>query len=68
MHLFKPRTLFGRKIFDNILKIKTIIGEPIYPDVPVQEGKSVSLESVQKMSDSAQSWMKEKVAEFYKEN
>jgi len=59
VHLFKPRTFFGRKISDNILKIKTVIGEPIYPSTPVEEGKSICMDSVQKMTDSAQSWMKE---------
>lgn len=68
VHLFRPRTFFGRKISDNVLKIKTIVGEPIYPDVTTEEGKSVSLKSVQKMTDRAQSWMKEKVAEYYKEH
>lgn len=57
VHLFKPRTFFGRKISDNILSIKTVIGEPIYPHLPLEEGKSVNMESVLEMCDSAQNWM-----------
>jgi len=58
IHLFKPRTFFGKKISDNILSIKTIIGEPIYPHHPFEKGKSNDLKSVQEMCDSAQQWMK----------
>jgi len=65
VHLFKPRTIFGRKVSDNILKIKTIIGEPIYPRAQKEEGKSVNLDSVQEMSDKAQQWMRVQVAEYY---
>lgn len=65
VHLFKPRKFFGREISDNILKIKTIIGEPIYPRVPVENGKGVDLNSVQEMCDIAQNWMKTKVAEYH---
>jgi 1-acyl-sn-glycerol-3-phosphate acyltransferase len=65
VHLFYPRKFFGKKISDNILNITSIIGEPIYPRVPGQEGKSIDLKSVEEMSDKAQQWMKDKVAEFY---
>jgi len=65
VHLFKPRTFFGRKISDNILNIKSIIGEPIYPQVPMEEGKSVNLDSVQEMSDRTQKWMRTQVEEYY---
>ena len=67
VHLFKPRTFFGKKISDNILDIKTIIGEPIYPRLPWKEGESVDLESVQEMCDQAQNWMKKMVAEYQQE-
>jgi len=67
VHLFKPRTFFGKKISDNILDIKTIIGEPIYPRVPWKEGESVDLESVQEMCDQAQNWMRKMVAEYQQE-
>lgn len=64
VHLFRPRRFFGRKISDNILKITTIIGEPIYPRVPYKEGESVDLDSVQEMCDTAQAWMRKMVAEY----
>jgi len=67
VHLFKPRTFFGKKISDNILDIKTIIGEPIYPRVPWKEGEGVDLKSVQEMCDQAQNWMKKMVAEYQQE-
>jgi len=68
VHLFKTRTFFGRKISDNILKIKTIIGEPIYPPIPMKNGESVNLNSVQEMTDTAQTWMKKMVAEYKMKN
>lgn len=65
VHLFKPRTFFGRKLSDNILSIITIIGEPIYPSIPVDENGSVDMNSVKQMCDSAQDWMKIKVKEYH---
>jgi 1-acyl-sn-glycerol-3-phosphate acyltransferase len=65
VHLFKTKTFFGRKVSRNILTIKTVIGEPIYSDVPTNEGDSVNLESVKRMSDGVQSWMKTMVAEYH---
>lgn len=65
VHLFKTRKFFGRKISDNILSIKTIIGKPIYPEVPVEENGSVDMKSVKKMTDMAQSWMRERVVEYH---
>ncbi len=64
VHLFKPRTFFGKKLSDNILKIETVIGKPIYPRIPMEEGKSINLDSVQEMSDLVQEWMKIMVAEY----
>jgi len=65
VHLLKPRTFFGRKISDNILTIKTVIGEPLYPRVPKEDGKSADLESVQEMCDDVQNWMNVKVTEYH---
>jgi len=65
VHLFKPRLFFGRKLSDNILNITTIIGEPIYPLDPAKDGGSVNLDSVKTMTDTAQSWMKSKVAKYH---
>ncbi|NOX84342.1 MAG: 1-acyl-sn-glycerol-3-phosphate acyltransferase [Chlorobi bacterium] len=65
VHLFKPRTFFGRTISKNILTIKTVIGEPIYPEVPMKDGERVNLESVQKMTDRAQEWMKTQMEEYH---
>jgi len=65
VHLFYPRKFFGKKLSDNILNITTIIGPPIYPGVPKSEGEGVDIDSVQKMTNSAQKWMKERVNEFY---
>ena len=67
VHLFKTRTFFGYKISDNILKIKTIIGEPLYPSTPTVNG-SVNMKSVKLMRDTAQKWMKTKVDEYHKQN
>lgn len=64
IHLFKPRKFFGRVLSKNILNIKSVIGEPMYPRVPVEPGKSADLDSVQEMCDRAQQWMKMMVAEY----
>lgn len=68
IHLFKPRTFFGRKISDNILKITTVIGEPVYPPVPIEEGQAVDLKSVQEMSDRVHKWMKTKMTEYHQDS
>ncbi len=68
VHLFKPRTFFGRKISDNILTIKTVIGKPIYPPVAKAEGKSVNMDSVQEMTDRARQWMREQMDEYHQRN
>ena len=65
VHLFKPRTFFGRKISANILTIKTLIGEPIYPRVPKEGENGIDRESVQEMCDLAQNWMITKLAEYH---
>lgn len=65
VHLFYTRKFFGKVLSDNILCITSVIGKPIYPRVPVNEGESADLESVKEMCDKAQEWMREKVTEFY---
>jgi len=68
VHLFKPRKFFGKKLSDNILSIKTFIGQPIYPQVANKENGSVDMDSVQAMSDAAQKWMKEMLDDFHERN
>ena len=65
VHLFKPRTFFGKQISKNILTIKTVIGEPIYPQYPVKEGESVNMKSVQEMTDQAKRWMKQEMEKYH---
>ncbi len=65
VHLFKPRKFFGKEISKNILTIKTVIGEPLYPEDPVIDGGSANLKSVQKMSDTVQQWMKDEMAKYH---
>jgi 1-acyl-sn-glycerol-3-phosphate acyltransferase len=65
VHLFKPRTFFGRKLSDNILSIKTVIGEPIYPNRPMKDGDGVDLNSVQEMTDQAQNWMRAQMEAYH---
>ena len=65
VHLFKPRRLFGKVISKNILNIKTVVGDPLYPEVPTKEGEKVDLDSVTKMSDTIQQWMKNEMAKYH---
>ncbi len=66
VHLFKPRTFFGKQISKNILTIKTVIGEPIYPLNPItKQGDSIDLKSVQKMADTAKEWMKREMEKYH---
>jgi len=67
IHLFNTRKFFGKELSKNFLNITSIVGEPIYPNDPTERGERVNLESVQKMSDTAQQWMKDRAAEFYKD-
>jgi len=65
VHLFRTRTFFGKPISKNILTIKTIIGDPIYPRMPRVGNNSIDLDSVHEMSDLVQKWMKDKVNNNY---
>lgn len=67
VHLFRPRKIFGKVRSKNILSITSVIGEPIYPRIPKEDGKRVDLESVQEMCDTAQAWMTVRMAEFHPE-
>ena len=65
VHLFKPRTFFGKQLSKNILTIKTVIGEPVYPQHPVKEGEGVDLKSVQVMTDKVKKWMKIEMEKYH---
>ena len=68
VHLFKPRTFFGKQISKNILSIKTIIGEPIYPQNPIsKQGDNVDLNSVNIMTETAKKWMKNEMMKYQAE-
>jgi len=58
VHMFRPRKFFGRELSKNVLKIKTFIGEPIYPRIPVTDGKTCNMDSVEEMKDKSRKWMK----------
>lgn len=57
VHLFKPRTLFGKKLGENILDITSVIGPAIYPSRPFTGNGKRDMSSVQEMTDAAQKWM-----------
>ena len=67
VHLFNPRKFFGRERSKSILNITTIIGEPIYPRQPKEEGKGIDMDSVREMTDQAHDWMQLRVKEFHGE-
>jgi len=65
VHLFKQRSFFGRELSKNILSIKSVVGEPIYPRVPAAGGNATDPHSVQEMCDTAQRWMKSMLDEYH---
>ena len=66
VHLFKPRTFFGKQISKNFLTIKTVIGEPVYPLNPVEKhGNSVDLKSVQRMTLTIKEWMTQEMKKYH---
>jgi 1-acyl-sn-glycerol-3-phosphate acyltransferase len=65
VHLFRIRKFFGRELSKNILCITTVIGDPLYPDIPCPQGGIPDAGSVQRMTDKAQQWMKERVEEYH---
>jgi 1-acyl-sn-glycerol-3-phosphate acyltransferase len=65
VHLFKPRTFFGKQISKNILSITTVIGKPIYPKVPVGSDGHADLESVSEMADQIKQWMKDEMEKYH---
>jgi len=68
VHLFKPRTIFGRMLSPELIKVTTVIGEPLYPDTPYHPGKGIDKNSVERMCGKAQQWMDEIMLEYKKEN
>lgn len=67
VHLFTTRKIFGKERSKNILNIVTVIGEPIYPRSPKEEGKGIDMDSVQEMTDKAQEWMQLQMAEYHRD-
>jgi len=65
IHLFKPRTFFGKQISKNILTIKTVVGDPVYPEVPTKKGESVNMDSVTIMSNKIQRWMRDEMTKYH---
>lgn len=63
IHLITPRYILGKEVFPNWIKIKTIIGEPLYPDTVYEKGKRIDMQSVNKMADNAQAWMRKRMDE-----
>lgn len=66
VHLFRPRKFFGRELSKGILKITTVIGEPIYPRVPVVGGGSADPGSLQEMTDQTRLWMKALMDQYHR--
>lgn len=68
VHLFKPRTFFGRVLSPEWINVTTVIGKPLYPDTPCETGRGVDKESVVRMCRQAQQWMDETMQEYKKKN
>lgn len=69
VHLFKPKTFFGKKLSSEILTITSVIGDPIYPDNPCDLiNKYVDMESVKIMTNKAHDWMESEMFKYKKEN
>jgi 1-acyl-sn-glycerol-3-phosphate acyltransferase len=66
VHMFRPRKFFGRERSKNILNIKTVIGDPIYPKTPCGPGGRPDMASVQEMCDGAQAWMRVMMEEYHR--
>ena len=65
VHLFKPRAFFGKPVSRNVLTIKTVVGDPVYPEVPAGEGGKVDLDSVTRMCDAVRQWMEAEVVKYH---
>ncbi len=65
VHLFRPRRFFGKVISKNILTITTVVGDPVYPDVPTPEGERPDMDSVTRMTEKVRRWMKEEMDRYH---
>jgi 1-acyl-sn-glycerol-3-phosphate acyltransferase len=65
VHMFRPRKFFGRELSKNILSIRTVVGDPLFPDIPCPQGCIPDPGSVQRMTDRAQQWMKDRLEEYH---
>ena len=69
VHLFKPKTFFGKKISNQVLDITSVIGNPIYPDNPRCLNNNESrIESVNLMTDLAHRWMENEMNTYKLKN
>jgi 1-acyl-sn-glycerol-3-phosphate acyltransferase len=65
VYIMKRRRFFGKEMGPNWVKIKLVIGEPIFP--PVLNGdKDFPKEDLAEMSEKAASWMEETIANHHK--
>ena len=65
VHLFKPRKFFGRQLSKNILTIKTVIGDPVYPIGSTNDDGRINLKSVDKMTETVKQWMKVEMEKYH---
>jgi 1-acyl-sn-glycerol-3-phosphate acyltransferase len=65
VHLFRPRKFFGRELSANILVIRTVVGDPVYPRIPMAGESSPDPGSVQEMCDQVQQWMKKMLDQYH---
>lgn len=66
VHLFTTRRFFGKAISPNWINVKTVIGEPIFPEKSYEKGKGVDKKSVERMAKKAQDWMQEVMDDYKK--
>ena len=64
LHLFQTRKFFGKEVSTEWIKVKTIVGPPIYPEIILEKGSGIDKKSVERMSQKAQEWMEQKMNEY----
>ncbi|MBN1497504.1 MAG: 1-acyl-sn-glycerol-3-phosphate acyltransferase [Spirochaetes bacterium] len=66
VYIITPRRFRGRPMGRGWIRIRLVIGEPLFPPTPREDG-SVPHEELEEMSDRAASWMEKTIADHHRD-
>ena len=64
VYVFKRRRLFKKELGPNLIKMRLVFGEPIYPP-RYREGDKFPVRDLERMCETAASWMERTIADYH---